>query len=148
MDAANGSADDSVMIALLPNTSDWCQTNLPHLTLVYGGLLESLTPSAFNEIAKDAAMLAMISSPVVLRVTGRRRFGDDGEVDVFTLQSTPELLALRRAVESWNKSDYPFNPHVTIGPSGSFVERIPTYISFDRIMVGWGSERLDFWLRR
>src|SRR5665811_176135 len=147
MDAANGSVDESVMIALLPRSSEWCHIDLPHLTLVYGGLMKDLGPSAFNELAKDAAMLAMISSPVVLRVTGRKRFGPSMDTDVFTLQPTPELLALRRAVESWNASDFAFNPHVTIGLPGTFVPDIPTYISFDRIMVGWGTERLDFWLK-
>lgn len=148
MDAANGSADESVMIALLPSTSDWCQIDLPHLTLVYGGLVKDLKPSVFNEIAKDAAMLSMLTRSITLRVTGKKHFGDSGEVDVFTLESSTELLAMRRAVESWNKSDYPFNPHVTIGPVGSYIEQIPRYINFDRIMIGWGAERMDFWLRQ
>lgn len=148
MDAANGSADESVIIALLPRTSDWCHIDLPHLTLVYGGLMKDQKSSAFNEIAKDAAMLSMLSSSISLRVTGKKNFGDSGEVDVFTLQASTELLAMRRAVESWDKSEFSFNPHVTIGPVGTYVEVMPTYINFDRIMVGWGSERMDFWLRQ
>ena len=148
MDAANGSADESVMIALLPRTSDWCQIDLPHLTLVYGGLVKDLKLTAFNELAKDAAMLSMLTPGISLRVTGKKQFGDSGDVDVFTLQPSAELLAMRRAVESWNKSEFPFNPHVTIGPVGTYIEQMPNYIGFDRIMVGWGTERMDFWLRQ
>lgn len=148
MDASNGSIEESVMIALLPMTSDWCQIELPHMTLVYAGLKKDLKPAAFNELAKDAAMLAMLASPLLLRVTNKERFGDLGEVDVFRLQASSELFAIRRALESWNASDYPFNPHVTIGPTGTFVETPPRYITFDRIMVAWGVESLIFWLKR
>lgn len=136
---------DSVMIALLPITSDWCRIELPHLTLVYAGLKSDLQPTIFNELAKDAAMLAMLSRTITLRVTGVELFGrgDEPKVDVLRLQPSPELLAMRRTVEKWNASEFPFNPHCTIGPPGTFIDW-PRYLAFNRIMVGWGKESLVF----
>lgn len=133
----------SVMIALLPITSDWCHIELPHMTLVNVGEVEDLKLSVFNELAKDASMLAALSNPITLKVTGRDTFGDDDKVDVLRLQPSPELLAMRRAVEQWNASEYSFKPHVTIGPTGTYVE-MPMYVAFNRIMVGWGKESLIF----
>lgn len=148
MDISNASADESVMIALLPTTTEWCKIDLPHMTLVYAGLMKDLKPTKFNEIAKDAAMLAMLVNPITLPIVSREVFGDEDKVDVFRLQESSELLAMRRAVESWNVSAHSFKPHVTIGPVGTFTEYPPSHLSFDRIMVGWGSERLTFWLKR
>ncbi len=99
---------DSVMIALLPATDEWCKIDLPHLTLVYAGKKDALKPTAFNELAKDAASLAMLSGPLFLKVLGKEVFGDsDDKVDVFRLKPTPELLAMRRVVERWNASEHP-----------------------------------------
>jgi 2'-5' RNA ligase len=150
MDTSDNSNEASVMLALLPTSDEWCQIELPHLTLVYAGLKKDLPPSAFNELAKDAAMLAALTPYVGLRVVAREKFGNwgDGEVDVFRLKPSTELWAMRRAVESWNKSEWPFNPHVTIGPVGSVVDFPPSHIGFDRIMVAWGDESLTFWLKR
>lgn len=140
---------NSVMIALLPTSSDWCRIELPHMTLVYAGEIgEDLTPSDFNALAKDAASIAQLSAPIFLKVSGVEEFGDTDKVDVLRLSATPELLAMRSLVEHWDASEYPFNPHATIGPAGSFLEFPPMYLSFDRIMVGWGEEQLVFWLRR
>ncbi len=138
--------DDSVMVALLPVTSDWCRIEVPHLTLVYVGEKKDLKPTVFNELAKDAALIAMLSNPIMLKVMGTDIFGEEDKVDVLRLQPTPELWAMRRAVERWNASEYPFKPHATIGPTGTLVET-PTYLAFNRIMVGWGKENLTFWLK-
>ncbi len=138
---------DSVMIALLPTTDKWCKIDLPHLTLVYAGKKDDLKSTAFNELAKDAASLAVLSGPLFLKVLGKEVFGDsEDKVDVFRLKPTPELLAMRRVVEHWNASEHPFNPHVTIGPEGSVVED-PMYIAFNRILVEWGNDSLTFWLK-
>lgn len=152
MNDQDGSA--SSMIALLPMTSDWCCIELPHLTLVYAGEIKDLQESAFNDMCKDACSIAMLARPVTLRVTSREKFGNWSEdpanaVDVFRLQATSELLAMRHQVEGWNKSEFKdFNPHVTIGPPGSVVNP-PSYIAFDRIMVAWGRDKdLTFWLKR
>lgn len=144
---------ESVMIALLPITTDWCHIELPHLTLVYAGEKSKLKPGDFNELAKDAASIAMLSRPLTLEVIKKEQFGnwseDPGDmVDVFRLRASQELMAMRRVVERWNASEHPFNPHVTIGPVGTSVEIPPRYLAFDRILVGWGKETLTFWLNR
>ena len=144
---------ESAMIALLPMTTDWCKIDLPHMTLVYAGETKDLNPGEFNELAKDAASIAMLSNPITLQVLGKETFGNWSEkpedmVDVFRLRPSSELLGMRNLVENWNESEHPFNPHVTIGPVGSAVEMAPVYLAFDRIMVGWGTEYLTFWLKR
>lgn len=140
--------EDGAMIALLPTTSDWCKIDLPHLTLVYAGAVNDLKPSVFNELAKDAAMISMLSSAIGLKVMAKETFGSMGEVDAFRLEPSTSLWAMRRSVERWNASEYSFNPHVTIGPAGSIINVFPSYLVFDRIMVGWGDEKLVFWLKQ
>jgi len=143
----------SAMIALLPITTDWCRIALPHMTLVYAGETKDLGLGAFNELAKDACSIAMLSRPLTLEVLGKEVFGNwtddpNDKVDVFRLRPTTELLSMRRFVERWNASEHPFNPHVTIGPTGqSYVEQ-PRFLTFDRICAGWGEEYLNFWLKR
>lgn len=141
---------DSVMIALLPMTADWCHIELPHLTLVYAGEKSSFNtrPTAFNELVKDAASIAMLARPITLEVLSKERFGDEDIVDVFKLRPSSELMAMRNTVEAWNASEFPFTPHVTIGPTGTLVEMPPKLIAFDRVMVTWGDEGITFWLKR
>jgi 2'-5' RNA ligase len=139
----------SAMIALLPTVTDWCKIDLPHLTLVYAGETKDLKESDFNEMAKDASALAMTNGPIGLYVSGLDVFGGRGydtEVDVIRLEPTSQLLAMRRLVEGWNKSEYPFNAHCTIGPVGGPREPMPRALLFDRILVGWNREYLTFWL--
>lgn len=135
---------DSVMIALLPTTTDWCHIELPHMTLVYAGEKKDLNPGLFNELAKEASVISMLSTPITLKVVGVETFGDEEKVDVLKLRSNSELAAMRTAVEQWNASEFPFNAHVTIGPKGSANEDLPKSLTFDRIMVGWGEEHLTF----
>ncbi len=140
---------ESSMIALLPITSDWCHMSLPHLTLVYAGEIDSLKPTDFNDLAKDAASIAMLSGPITLQVTARDVFGEGtDQVDVYKLRPSSELMAMRNVVARWNASEWDFTPHVTIGDRGSAVEYMPKYIAFDRIMVTFGKESLTFWLKR
>lgn len=142
---------DSAMIALLPMTDDWCKIDLPHMTLVYAGKLDDLNASEFNEMAKDASSLASICRPLYLKVKGTEVLGKGDEenplVDALILQPTQELLAMRRAVDHWNASEFPFKPHCTIGPTGLPVENRPYSLAFDRIMVAWGDDQLTFRLR-
>lgn len=139
---------ESAMLALLPTTNDWCKIELPHLTLVYAGELDTLKPGDFNELAKDAASIAMLSRPISLKVTGVEVFGTDDKVDVLRLMPNSELLAMRNMVEHWNASEYPFRPHATIGPVGSASAIPPMYLTFDRITVGWGETYLTFLFNR
>jgi 2'-5' RNA ligase len=146
MDVSDAPASEGVMVAFLPTTSEWCNLELPHMTLVYAGTKDKLRPSDFNSLAKDAASIAMLFRPFVLRVTGVEIFGDEEKVKVLRFQPTSELLAMRRFVESWNKSEHSFKPHVTIGPVNSFLNEWgpPGVVGFNQIMVGWGDESIVF----
>jgi 2'-5' RNA ligase len=148
-DPADADAATGVMIALLPIISDWCKIELPHLTLVYCGTTDKLKPTDFNELAKDASMLAAMNPPLTLSVQGIKKFGN-GEEQVLGLdiQPSPQLWAMRRAVEEWNASEYKlFDPHCTIGPIGTPVPYIPRAVAFDRVYVGWGDDNLTFNLK-
>lgn len=139
---------DGVMIALIPDNTEWCKLKCPHLTLVYAGTVDKLKPTDFNELGKEASDLSVLSRPITLKVSGTEEFGgdtaDNPPVEVFTLQSTPELRAMRRAVEHWNVSEWPFTPHVTIGPRGTLVDVVPTMLRFSKLMVAWGDQELIF----
>ncbi len=137
---------DSIMIALLPLQTDWSTLECPHLTLVYSGKIEDHKPGEFNELAKDAGSLAMMNNRFSLEVLGVEKFGDEEEpVDVLTLRPTPEIMAMRRFVEHWNKSEHKtFRPHATIGPHPSMIGETPRRLVFDRIGVYWGEESLVF----
>lgn len=146
MDQQKAYDDNGVMLAFLPTYTEWCNIDLPHMTLVYAGQKDELQPGDFNTLAKDAASLAMLTRPFSLRVKGIEIFGEGEQVKVLKLQATTELLAMRRFVEQWNKSQHPFNPHATIGPYASVVEVVPRILAFDRLMVAWGEEQITFWL--
>ena len=139
--------DESVMIALLPIDTRWCQIELPHLTLVFCGKINDLQEGDFNEMAKDAASLASMNRPIALEVFKKEQFGNWTEdpsdvVDVYRLRPKPELLGMRNTVKRWNKSEFKeFNPHVTIGPAGVITDFQPSVIAFDRIGVFWGRDR-------
>lgn len=138
---------ESAMIAFLPSDGyhDVTDIDLPHMTLVYAG--ENLPLSGFNEMAKDAAMLASFVKPFWLVVKARERFGDNHDVDAFSLRPTPTLWSIRRVVERWNKSEHPFKPHVTIGSPDVRIENPPKSIGFDRLLAKRGEDNLVFWLR-
>lgn len=136
---------NSVMLALLPTTSDWCRIDLPHMTLVSVGEIPDLRPTDHNELAKVALDFAMTCPVITLVVTGTAVFGEEDKVEVLTLLPTPQLVAMRSMVEGWDSSNFPFNPHCTVGPVGSITpENIPDSITFDRIAVGWGDSLLPF----
>lgn len=145
MDVSNAPANESAMIAFLPTTAEWCDIDLPHMTLVYAGKIDKLGPSAFSGLSKDAAAISMMTRPFALTVRDVDVFGpDDDKVNVLRFRPTPELLAIRKYVERWNASEYAFSPHATIGPANTYVERRPGVVGFDRIMVGWGDEQIVF----
>lgn len=137
----------SVMVALMPTTTEWSHIKLPHLTLVYAGEMPDLKPTVFNELAKEASSIAMENAPMTLQVKGLGIFGSTDKVDVLRLKATLALQSMRRALEPWNASEHAFNPHVTIGPAGQFKTTIPKSITFNQIIVGWGDEILTFWLK-
>lgn len=148
MDVSDAPSSQGIMLAFLPTNSEWCKTELPHMTLVYAGTIDKRTPSDFSSLAKDAATVAMLFSPFVLPVIGLGVFGDEEKVDVLRFRLTPELLAARRIVEKWNASQHSFKPHVTIGPAQPYADArdFPRMVRFDKLMVGWGDEQLTFTL--
>lgn len=137
---------DSVMIALLPITTDWCKQDLPHVTLVFSGLVTDHKPTDFNIMAKDVADIALIAKPFGLSVTGTEKLGPPEEqVSALMLRPTPELMALRNSLKQWDMSDYPsYIPHATIGPYPSGDTIPPSQLAFDRLMIAWGDQQLTF----
>ncbi len=144
MDASNATATEGVMLAFLPTTSEWCNIDLPHMTLVYAGTTVSRSSSDFNALTKDAAFLSMMTNPFALRVRDVDVFGDEDKVNVLRLEATPELKAMRKYVEHWNQSKHSFNPHATIGPADQYAEVRPGALYFNRLMVAWGDESIIF----
>lgn len=147
VDASDAPVDSGVMIAFLPTSSEWCVQDLPHMTLVYAGTIEDLTPSDFSALAKDTATIATLIRPFTLQVTNVAVFGDEEKVDVLRFRPTSELLAARRIVEHWNASEHDFNPHATIGPASVYPRDVPRVVGFDRVLLAWGEEQLTFWLK-
>lgn len=147
-DPADAKVSDGVMIALLPITTDWCKIEIPHMTLVYCGTIETLKPADFNELAKDASMLAAMNSPMTLTVKGVKAVGDEtNKVAALDVQPSTQLWAMRRAVEEWNASKYEFDPHCTIGPLDTPLDYTPRQLVFNRLFVGWGNDNLTFNLK-
>lgn len=145
--------ETSVIVALLPQDDSWCKIEPAHMTLIYAGETTQLKSSRFNEIAKDVASVAMLTNPIMAKIFGKDVMGDSERVDVFRISPTPEILALRRMLQQWHTGEFTFfEPHVTIGPEGSYSGRWdspdPIYLSFDRIALFWGNERLVFWLKK
>ena len=140
---------DSAMVALLPQTDEWCKIDQAHTTLIYLGLVKELDPIVREELIKIVSSLSILTNPFPVKILGQEVFGDDEKVEVFRLVSSPELSSLRTILDSWDDSEFPlFRPHATIGPEGTVVQEPPLFLMFDRIMLGWGEERLVFWLRR
>jgi 2'-5' RNA ligase len=141
--------NDGVMLAFIPlGGEEWCKQPDPHMTLVYAGTIDDVTYPAFGELCKDALnVVRVLRRPFMLNVTGVEQFGgnDDGPVvDVLKLESTREIQMARRIVQTWNKSQHPFDPHATIGPEGSADGILPTQLYFDRILAAWGPKKLIF----
>lgn len=140
---------DSAMVALLPQTNDWCKIDPAHTTLIYLGKIKDLDPIIRDELIKIVSSLAILTNPFMVKIKGQELFGDEEKVEVFVLDNIPELSSLRTILDSWDDSEFPiFKPHATIGPEGTVVENPPLYLMFDRIILGWGEEQLVFWLRR
>ena len=139
---------DSVMVALIPSTDDWCRIFPAHTTIVYPGKVVDLDPIVHDELIKLASSVAVLTPPFPVKIIGQEPFGEE-RVEVFRLVNSPELTALRKIFAIWDDSGFPaFVPHATIGPEGTIVENPPMYLWFNRIMVDWGGEETTFWLRR
>lgn len=141
--------DDKVMVALLPIVSDWAQIDFPHLTLAYAGRRSELSPSDLDGLSKAALAIAMLGIPVTLRTLTKDVFGegteDSPKVDVLKFHPNLDLLKMRAVVADWDKSEFPFSPHLTVGPEGTWkFESSPTMVAFDRVVFAVGNERQEF----
>ena len=137
--------EDSIMIAILPAHGDWGDVEFPHLTLVYAGLVADAEPDLFNKMLADTIMLAVLMPPPRLMSFGFSKFGTALEsVEVLQFLASPALTAARRMVEKYSKSEYKtFRPHVTVGSGINRIERDPV-VSFNQIVLAWGSDRHSF----
>ena len=130
--------NDDVMVALLPVETQWCKLPLPHLTIVYAGLITNIQPYEKNELLKAALMVAKTTRPIELNVLSLTVFGD---FDVLTVDQTPTATQIRTTFSPWNASDFrDWKPHVSAGPAGSFSGTMPHKLHFDRILVAWGDD--------
>lgn len=131
---------DDIMVALLPQTAEWSTIDLPHLTLIYAGKIDAASTTTRAQMLKAAYEISEEFGVITLETVTRETFGEEGDqVDVLTLTSPNELLQMQAKVAMFNQSKHPFNPHVTVGPTGSLKEKNPTRITFDRVCVAWGS---------
>lgn len=141
-DASDLPINQSVFVAWLPIETEWCKQDLPHSTIVYAGSMYDLPPSDKNAMMKAAMAIAATLTTFLVKVRGTATFGSEGErVTVLTLEDHHRLFKIRDVFESWNKSEHPYNPHATVGPVGSEIDEFPMYLTFDRILVGWGEEQ-------
>lgn len=144
--------NDKVMVALLPVFSDGMQTDLPHLTLVYAGRTDVLSPSDLDGLSKAASSIAMFSRPVTMRTLTKDVFGDGTEgspkVDVLRFHPNLEVIKMRNLVDDWDASDFPFRPHMAVGPEGSWVGEVPRIVAFDKVCFCVGTTRQEFQLSR
>lgn len=104
--------NNSVMIALLPTTSDWCSLELPHMTLVYAGEIKDLPTYAFNELAKDASYLSTLAMRSFVEKWNRSKhpFNPHATIGpVGMLPSTiPSSLYFNRLILSWGTDNLVF----------------------------------------
>lgn len=145
MDASDMPINDSVFVAWLPVETEWCKQDLPHSTIVYAGSMSDLKPMDKNSMIKLAMAVASMTYGFMVKVRGIATFGpEDAQVMVLKLDEIPVLTKVRSLFESWNASEFPYSPHATVGPVGSEIEELPMYLTFDRILVGWGEDHHIF----
>jgi 2'-5' RNA ligase len=133
---------EHVMVALFPTTGYWTELELPHMTLVYAGEISDLNFTDQTELAKLALDFSLRYPPQILTVADLEVFGEPPkEVDVFTVIPSEDVLDMRDELELWDVSEHSFNPHVTIGPRGTFQGLRPQTLTFTSIAVCWGDNR-------
>jgi 2'-5' RNA ligase len=125
---------------------------MPHLTLVYAGRQSENDALALDGLSKTALSIALMNNPITLPTLTMDVFGDgtadQPKVDVIRFHTTLPLIKMREAVQSWNASKHMFNPHMTIGPEGSWLDAVPTSVSFDRVAFCNGDQKQEFRMNR
>ena len=145
--------EDDVMVALLPIHTDWANIEFPHLTLVYAGKKKDMSPSSLDGLSKAALSIAMLGTPVTLRTLMKDVFGngtaDSPKMDVLRFHPNLDLLKMRSLVQDWDASEHPFNPHLTVGPVGTWdFSSSPVMVAFDVVCLAVGNERQEFRMSR
>lgn len=137
---------NSSMIAFLPDQGDWCEQDLPHMTLVFTGEIDALSPLVKNILLKETFLLSASMDPFTLRVTGLEKFGAEDKVDVYTLEKTKDLINARYHVSVYDKSEFDFSPHVTIGKhrADRTMKNAPKFLTFSNIVFSWGLEKIVY----
>jgi len=139
------------MIAFLPSDGSWCRQDFPHMTLVFGGMIDEQPIGDFNALIKDAISAGRITGAFSLPVVGIQQLGqgtlDNPIVDALVFHPTPQLLVARSFVEKWNKSEFKnFLPHASIGPTNptAMNNEIPSTLYFNKVAACWGDQRAIF----
>lgn len=139
---------DKVMVALLPIVSDWSQIDFPHLTLAYAGRTADLSTSDLDGLSKATMSIAMLCNPVTLRMLTKDIFGqgteDSPKVDVLRFHPNLPLTKMRSLVSDWDVSKFAFQPHMVIGPAGTWNGVSPIMVAFDRVAFCVGNDRQEF----
>src|SRR5688500_9807292 len=139
-----------VMVALLPSYFDWPNVEFPHLTLVYAGEKSDVSASDLDSLSKATLSIALLSTPITLRTLTKDVYGegtdDNPKVDVLRFHPNVDLLRMRAIVEDWNASKFPFSPHLTVGPEGTWNGVAPMMVAFDKVAFVVDGESQEFHL--
>lgn len=147
--------NNPVIVSLIPQDDSWCIQPEAHMTMIYAAQKKSdLNFLQIEALKKETYKISKLFDPIKANIVGTYVLGqtEEEKVDVFLIQRTPEIMSIRRMLESWDKSDFStFKPHTTIGPQGSYAYKAekenPSYpksLLFDRISIFWGEERFSF----
>lgn len=137
------------MVALVPSDGSWCHQDDPHVTLVYAGELAPDDPT-IERLLGICRELASQTHVMAVPVTGTAVFGEgEDQVDVLTLEKTPELAQLRAVLEWANGSQYTdYKPHATIGPVGSANDDLPDQLVLTSLWMVTGNDEWTWPLPR
>jgi HK97 family phage major capsid protein len=130
-----------------------------HCTLLYLTDAADALSAGKNRLLAALAHVAAMLPPLTAEIGGTGRFAptdESGETALYASLDSPDLPALRAAVESAARGcrclgpqTHGFTPHITLGYLGAddptpslHIPRIP--ITFAALTLVWGGERVDF----
>lgn len=113
-----------------------------HLTLVWAG--DDVEYTTVSQLCYQAHQLAWRFGPFAAATWGTDLYGDNHNEPVIRVARVAEIVLMRSTVESFNRSQHPFSPHVSIP---KLTNKLPRLLYFNKIAVWWGSEeRQEWWL--
>lgn len=154
------------MVALLPTQSDaellLVEGGEPledlHLTLAYLG--ENVVSHDFRLLREDLESLSLSLPQMTGQVLGVASFNIDDPCEVYLISDCKEVVELYHEV--WNSvfsnaadldagqyQHFPFIAHITAryesqGAEPVYFDEMPERITFDRLLLSWGTERFVF----